>query len=71
MVVRKNSKVKKYRGIEEGIVNVDFEDDFVKTEGWKSEVKVDWSKGKDFWWRFRGGCMQKYGCENKGVPTIS
>ena len=41
MVVRKNSKVKKYRGIEEGIVNVDFEDDFVKTEGWKSEVKVD------------------------------
>ena len=41
MVVRKNSKVKKYRGIEEGIVNVDFEDDFVNTEGWKSEVKVD------------------------------
>ena len=41
MVVRKNSKVKKYRGIEEGIVSVNFEDDFVNTEGWKSEVKVD------------------------------
>ena len=41
MVVRKNSKVKKCHNIEEGIVNVDFEDDFVNTEGWKSEVKVD------------------------------
>ena len=30
MVVRKNSKVKKCHGIEEGSVSVDFKDDFIK-----------------------------------------
>ena len=31
MVVRKNSEVKKCRGIEEDSINVDFKDDFLKT----------------------------------------
>ena len=59
MVVRKNSKVKKCHGIEEGSVSVDLRTILLKSKGGKVRSKLTEVEEIIFGGDSRGGCMQK------------